>query len=213
MTGVGILGNARLVALPLVLAGFAVACAGRSALLPAVVVLVAALVVVLPWTARNRVLARLLHPDDRRPRALEGEQPVDAANARSAAVGSTMCLVFRERRRRRRRRQRSTGATGRIVATDECAQMRFYRHRALTFVRDTPRPEGEARSGRREDALAAVGSRVPRDGAGAEPFSTRRAPGSKARTPSFSSRLPSSVRSFFRGGSRRSRCCCLPTSR
>src|SRR6478672_6717438 len=55
VAGVGILGNVRRVALPLVLAGFAVACAGRSALLPAVVVLAAALVVVLPWAVRNSV--------------------------------------------------------------------------------------------------------------------------------------------------------------
>jgi len=55
VAGVGILGNVRLVALPLVLAGFAVACAGRSALLPAVVVLAAALIVLLPWAVRNSV--------------------------------------------------------------------------------------------------------------------------------------------------------------
>ena len=140
-------------------------------------------------------LGRLLHPDDRRPRALEGEQPVDAAHARARRLD----------RRRAGHPGRAADAagrgsdlrsTGRIVPTDECAQMRFYRHRALTFVRDHPGQKAK---------LAAVAarmlwqpsSRAPRAGAGAERSSTRRASGSKARTPSSSSRSPSSARSFL----------------
>src|SRR5262249_20384347 len=49
VAGVAILGNVRLLALPLVLAGFAIGCAGRVALVPAAAVVLATLVVLLPW--------------------------------------------------------------------------------------------------------------------------------------------------------------------
>ncbi len=150
VTGVAILGNVRLVALPLVLAGFAVACAGRTALLPAVVVLAAALVVVLPWTVRNRVsvgcftvttdgraLWKANNPSTLR--TLERGGWIDDVPGIPGAPPTPQeaGAIYR--------------STGRIVATDECAQMRFYRHRALTFVRDHPGQKAK---------LAAVAARM-----------------------------------------------------
>src|SRR5438105_3452423 len=53
--GLAVLGNVRLLLLPLLLAGFVIACTGRTALLPALLVVAAAAIVVAPWAIRNEV--------------------------------------------------------------------------------------------------------------------------------------------------------------
>ena len=55
VSGLAVLGNVRLLLLPLLVAGFALVCARRAALVPALFVVLAAGVVVLPWAIRNRV--------------------------------------------------------------------------------------------------------------------------------------------------------------
>ena len=135
--GLAILGNVRLVALPLVLAAFAIACNRRAAVVPAVAVLAAALVVVLPWAIRNRssVGCFTLTTDSRalwkanNPatlRTLEHGGWIDDVPAIPGAPPTPQDAGEIYER------------TGRIVATDECGQMRFYRRRALAFIRDQP---------------------------------------------------------------------------
>jgi hypothetical protein len=135
--GVAILGNVRLVALPLVLAAFAIACSRRTAIVPAVALLAAALVVVLPWAIRNRssVGCFTLTTDSRAlwkannpatlPTLEHGGWIDDVPAIPGAPPTPQDAGAIYER-------------TGRIVETDECGQMRFYRHRALAFVRDHP---------------------------------------------------------------------------
>ena len=137
VAGVAVLGNVRLLFLPLLVAGFALAYAGRAAAVPAVAVVAAAAVLVAPWVIRNRVfvgcatvttdaralwkannpstLGTLEHGgwiDDVPPIAGAPPTPQDAGD------------VYRR--------------TGRVIETNECAQMRFYRRRALDFIRDHP---------------------------------------------------------------------------
>ena len=150
VAGLAILGNVRLLALPLVLAAFAIGCAGRAAIVPAVAVLLATLVVLLPWTARNRVSVGCfaLTTDSRalwkanNPatlRTLENGGWIDDVPGIPGAPPTPQDAGETYER------------TGRIVDTDECAQMRFYRRRALTFVRDHPGEKAK---------LAAVAARM-----------------------------------------------------
>jgi 4-amino-4-deoxy-L-arabinose transferase-like glycosyltransferase len=135
--GLAILGNVRLVALPLVLAAFAIACNRRAAVVPAVAVLASALVVVLPWAIRNgssvgcftlttdsRALWKANNPATLR--TLERGGWIDDVPAIPGAPPTPQDAGEIYER------------TGRIVATDECGQMRFYRRRALAFIRDRP---------------------------------------------------------------------------
>ena len=137
VVGLGVLGNVRLVLLPVLFGGFVVACAGRRALLPAVAVLAAAAVVIAPWVVRNRLdVGCLTLTTDGRAlwkannpatlRTLESGRWIDAVPRIPGAPPTPQDAGAIYRRTRR------------VVATDECAQMRFYRHRALAFMRDHP---------------------------------------------------------------------------
>ena len=173
--------------------------------------LAAALVVVLPWTVRNRVsvgcftvttdgraLWKANNPSTLR--TLERGGWIDDVPGIPGAPPTPQEAeaIYR--------------STGRIVATDECAQMRFYRHRALTFVRDHPGQKAK---------LAAVAARMLW-----QPSVTR-TEGRRGRGTFLDTARVwiegayavvlfalAVVGAFFsRAGSRRSRCCCLCTSR
>ena len=150
VAGLAILGNVRLLAVPVVLAAFVVACAGRAAIVPAAAVLLAALVILLPWTARNRVsvgcftvttdgraLWKANNPATLR--TLENGGWIDDVPGIPGAPPTPQDAGGIYER------------TGRVVDTNECAQMSFYRNRALAFVRDHPGEKAK---------LAAVAARM-----------------------------------------------------
>ena len=91
VAGLAILGNARLVFLPVAVAVYVVwrIRPGARVVAAAALVLAGAALVVAPWVARNKVEVGLLRDHDRRARAVEGEQPEHAAVFSTAAVGST----------------------------------------------------------------------------------------------------------------------------
>src|SRR5262245_38890733 len=137
VAGLAILGNVRLLAVPVVLAAFVVICAGRAAIVPAAVLLLAALVVLLPWTARNRSSIGCFTVTTDGRALWKANNP---ATLRTLEIGGWIDDVpgipgapptpqgaggIYER-------------TGRVVDTNECAQMTFYRNRALAFMRDHP---------------------------------------------------------------------------
>src|SRR5436853_452227 len=131
--GLGILGNVRLLLLPLVVAAFLLALRRRAVLVPALVALVATAVVVAPWVVRNRVsvgcaalttdgraLWKANNPNTLR--ILEHGKWIDDVPPLPGAPPSPQ----------------DAGAiyaqTGRIVPTNECAQMRRFRHLAVTWM-------------------------------------------------------------------------------
>jgi 4-amino-4-deoxy-L-arabinose transferase-like glycosyltransferase len=135
--GVGILGNVRLVLLPLVMAAFLVAVCRRTVLIPALVALVATAVVVTPWLVRNRVsvgcstlttdgraLWKANNPNTLRTlehgKWIDDVPPIPGTPPTPQDAGATYA------------------STGRVVHTDECAQMRYYRHLAYRFMRRDP---------------------------------------------------------------------------
>src|SRR3989440_1211956 len=132
--GLAILGNVRLVLLPLVVAAF-LAAARRPAVVAAV--LLACAVVVAPWVVRNRVsvgcttlttdgraLWKANNPNTLR--TLEHGKWIDDVPPLPGAPPSPQ----------------DAGAiyaqTGRIVPTNECAQMRYYRHLAVRWMEHHP---------------------------------------------------------------------------
>lgn len=153
VTGVAILGNVRFVLLPVILACYAL-WRRRGDRLPnaaiaAAVPLVAALVVA-PWVVRNEVSVgcAALTTDGRAlwkannvntletlraGKWIDQVPPIPGAPPTPQDAGA----VYRE--------------TGRVIATNECAQMRFYRSRALEFIEDHPGEKAE---------LALVGARM-----------------------------------------------------
>jgi hypothetical protein len=137
VTGAAVLGNVRLLLLPLLLAGFALAVGRREALVPALAVVAAAAVVVTPWVVRNRVSVgcATLSTDARalwkanNPATLDVLQSgkwIDDVPPIPGAPPTPFEAAAAYRR------------TGHVMPTDECAQMRFYRRRALDFMRDQP---------------------------------------------------------------------------
>jgi 4-amino-4-deoxy-L-arabinose transferase-like glycosyltransferase len=150
VAGLAVLGNVRLLFLPLIVAGFVLVCARRAALVPALAVVLAAVIVVLPWAVRNSVSVGCftVTTDGRalwkanNPATLStlehGKWIDDVPGIRGAPPTPQDAGELYER-------------TGRVVDTNECAQMRFYRHRALDFIRDHP---GE------KTKLAAVATRM-----------------------------------------------------
>jgi 4-amino-4-deoxy-L-arabinose transferase-like glycosyltransferase len=135
--GLAVLGNVRLVLLPVLVAGFAAAAARRPAVLPALVAVAAAALVVTPWVVRNRVSvgcttlttdARALWKANNPAtlRTLESGKWIDDVPGIPSAPPTPQDAGSIYAR------------TGRVVETDECAQMRFYRHRAVSFVRRHP---------------------------------------------------------------------------
>ncbi len=140
--GVAILGNVRLLLVPLAVIAYLVWRARRAALAPAAVALVAAVVVVTPWVVRNSVSVgcvalttdgRALWKANnvntletlRAGRWIDDVPPIPGAPPTPQDAGA----LYAE--------------TGRVVRTDECAQMRFYRELAFEFVRDHPGEKAE----------------------------------------------------------------------
>jgi 4-amino-4-deoxy-L-arabinose transferase-like glycosyltransferase len=132
--GLTILGNVRLVLLPLVLGAFLLR---RATVVPVLVVLVAAAIVVTPWVVRNRVsvgctalttdgraLWKANNPNTLRTlesgKWIDDVPPIRGAPPTPQDAGA----VYAE--------------TGRVIRTDECAQMRYYRHLAFQFMRHHP---------------------------------------------------------------------------
>ena len=132
--GLAILGNVRLVLLPLVVAAFLLA-ARRPAVV--VAVLLACAVVVAPWVVRNRVsvgcttlttdgraLWKANNPNTLRTlehgKWIDDVPPIPGAPPTPQDAGAIYA------------------STGRVVPTNECAQMRYYRHLAYQFIRHHP---------------------------------------------------------------------------
>jgi 4-amino-4-deoxy-L-arabinose transferase-like glycosyltransferase len=150
VAGLAVLGNVRLLLLPLLVAGFALVCARRAALVPAVAVVFSAAIVVLPWAIRNSVSVGCftLTTDSRalwkanNPatlHTLESGKWIDDVPGIPGAPPTPQDAADLYAR------------TGRVVATSECAQMHFYRRRALDFMGDHPGEKAK---------LAAVATRM-----------------------------------------------------
>jgi hypothetical protein len=137
--GVAILGNVRLLFLPLVVAAYLLWRGGRAAAVAAVAVAGLALV---PWVVRNDVSVgcRALTTDGRAfwkannvntletlrsGRWIDDVPPIPGAPMTPQDAGA----LYEQ--------------TGRIIRTDECAQMRFYRQRAVEFIRHHPGEKAE----------------------------------------------------------------------
>jgi 4-amino-4-deoxy-L-arabinose transferase-like glycosyltransferase len=135
--GLAILGNVRLVLLPLVVAAFLVAVRRRAVVVPALATLAAAAVVVSPWVVRNRIsvgctslttdgraLWKANNPNTLRTlehgKWIDDVPPIPGSPPTPQDAGAIYA------------------STGRVVATNECAQMRYYRHLALTFMEHHP---------------------------------------------------------------------------
>ncbi len=133
--GLAILGNVRLILLPLVLAAWLLG--GRAAVLPLTALVAATAVVVAPWVVRNKVeLSCWAVTTDGRAlwkannpatysllthgKWIDATPPIPGAPITPQQAGA----YYR--------------STGRIVSTDECAQMRFYQHRVYRFWRQHP---------------------------------------------------------------------------
>jgi 4-amino-4-deoxy-L-arabinose transferase-like glycosyltransferase len=132
--GLAILGNVRLVLLPLVVAAFLVA-ARRPAVV--IVALLACAVVVAPWVVRNRVsvgcttlttdgraLWKANNPNTLR--ILEHGKWIDDVPSipGTPPTPQDAGAIYAQ--------------TGHVVATNECAQMRYYRHLAVRWMEHHP---------------------------------------------------------------------------
>jgi 4-amino-4-deoxy-L-arabinose transferase-like glycosyltransferase len=132
--GLAILGNVRLVLLPLVVGAFLVR---PRTVGPVLVALAATAVVVTPWVVRNRVsvgcttlttdgraLWKANNPNTLRTlesgKWIDDVPPIRGAPPTPQDAGAVYA------------------ATGRVMHTDECAQMRYYRHLAFEFMRHHP---------------------------------------------------------------------------
>jgi hypothetical protein len=132
--GLMVLGNVRTLLIPLVLAAYVVWRRGWT-WTPAVALGVAA-VVVAPWVVRNEISvgcaaittdARALWKanNEHTLETLRAGKWIDDVPLEGTPLSPQDAHAIYER-------------TGRIVRTDECAQMRFYRERAFEFMREQP---------------------------------------------------------------------------
>jgi 4-amino-4-deoxy-L-arabinose transferase-like glycosyltransferase len=137
VAGLAVLGNVRLLFVPLVLAGFVLVCMRRAALVPTLAMVLTAAIVVLPWATRNsvsvgcftvttdsRALWKANNPATLS--TLEHGKWIDDVPGIPGAPPTPQDAGDLYTR------------TGGVVNTNECAQMRFYRHRAIDFIRDRP---------------------------------------------------------------------------
>ena len=150
IAGVAILGNVRLAGLPLVLGAYLFWRNRRTAVVPAVLLVVAAVAVVTPWVVRNGVSVGCyaVTTDGRALWKANNVNTLDTLRSGKwidnvpGIPGAPLT-------------PQDAGAiyakTGRVVPTDECAQMRFYQRKAFAFMRDHP---GE------KATLAAWGARM-----------------------------------------------------
>jgi hypothetical protein len=133
--GIAILGNVRLAAVPLLLAAYLVWRNRRW--VPAAVLVACAVLLVVPWVVRNgasvgcyavttdgRALwkANNVHTLEtlQAGRWIDNVPPIPGAPPTPQDAGA----LYAEQ--------------GKILETDECAQMRFYQHKAFGFMRDHP---------------------------------------------------------------------------
>ncbi len=139
VVGLAVLGNVRLLFLPVMLLVWILWQRrwARAALLPAGMVLVAAALVVMPWVVRNdasvgcwavttdgRALWKANNPYTygllTHGKWIDQTPNIPGAPITPQDAGA----LYRQ--------------TGRIVVTDECAQMRFYQHLAYSWMREHP---------------------------------------------------------------------------
>ena len=135
--GLGILGNARLQGLPLVVGGFVLWHARRRALVPVAAVLAAAAVVVVPWVVRNDVSVgcATITTDAR---ALWKANNVNTYETLKHGGWIDHVPQPRSFPPTPQDVYERWLATGRVTPYDECAQMRFFRHRVVRFWLDHP---------------------------------------------------------------------------
>jgi 4-amino-4-deoxy-L-arabinose transferase-like glycosyltransferase len=134
VAGVAILGNVRLLLVPLLLAAFL---SLRGAVVPGAVLAVVAALVVAPWVVRNEVSVGCvaLTTDSRALWKANNEHTLETLRGggwiddvpRIPGAPITPQEAWGQYE-----------ATGKVERVDECAQMRFYRSRALDFVREHP---------------------------------------------------------------------------
>jgi len=134
VAGVAILGNVRLLFVPLLLAAFL---ALRGAVVPGAVLAVVAALVVVPWVVRNEVSVGCvaLTTDSRALWKANNEHTLETLRGGGwiddvPRIPGTPPTP-----------QEAWGlyeATGEVERVDECAQMRYYRSRALDFMREHP---------------------------------------------------------------------------
>jgi hypothetical protein len=134
VAGVAILGNVRLLLVPLLLAGFL---ALRGAAVPGAVLTVVAALVVAPWVVRNEVSVGCiaLTTDSRALWKANNEHTLETLR-RGGWIDDVPRIPGAPPTP-----QEAWGlyeATGKIERVDECAQMRLYRSRALDFMREHP---------------------------------------------------------------------------
>ena len=135
--GVAILGNVRALFVPILLAAFVLWRIGRTAW-PAAVALVAACVLVLfPWVVRNDISVgcAALTTDSR---ALWKANNVNTLETLRAGKWIDQVPPIPGAPPTPQDAGEVYERTGRVIPTDECTQMRFYRSRALDFVREHP---------------------------------------------------------------------------
>src|ERR671933_153583 len=135
--GLAVLGNVRLVLVPALLAAYLLVLRGRAALVPALVSVAADALVAAPWVVRNRVsvgcttlttdgraLWKANNPNTLRTledgKWIDDVPPIPGTPRTPQDAGA----IYAE--------------TGRIVPTNECAQMRYYRHRAVRWIEHHP---------------------------------------------------------------------------
>jgi Dolichyl-phosphate-mannose-protein mannosyltransferase len=137
--GLMVLGNVRTLFVPLILAAYIVWRRGWAPA-PAVAAVVAALVIA-PWVVRNAVSvdcvaittdARALWKanNENTLETLRAGKWIDDVPLEGTPLSPQDAHAIYER-------------TGRVVRVDECAQMRFYRERALEFMREQPAEKAE----------------------------------------------------------------------
>jgi 4-amino-4-deoxy-L-arabinose transferase-like glycosyltransferase len=144
LCGLGILGNSRLVLLPLLLLAFLAWRLGawRRVVAPAAVLVAATVLVLAPWVVRNKVEvgcaaittdARALWKANNveTDQILESGRWIDAVPRvpGDPPTPEDAGVVYRE--------------TGRVIELDECEQMRVYRERVVDFWREHPGEKAE----------------------------------------------------------------------
>ena len=92
----------------------------------------------LPVGRAERGVGRLLHAHDRHARALEGEQPEHVRHARSAGSGSTTCRSCRTSRPRPSSPATYYKVDGKVRPWTSARRCGFYRHEVFEFWRDHP---------------------------------------------------------------------------
>lgn len=137
VTGFAILGNSRLVLLPLVLGAYLIVVQRREAIVPAAAILAGVAVAVMPWIVRNetQVGCSTITTDARalwkanNPATYETLRRGDWIDQVPDLPGVPLSPQDAADRYK---------STGQIVVVDECAQMRFYQRAVLDFWRDQP---------------------------------------------------------------------------